>query len=99
VGTVVFCAVLVGVATWLLAGRTSVLRPDGRFPEREPQQRRAVQGVREHLFGEYDESYDLHAAQRRALESYGWVDQKAGTVHIPIERAYDLLLAEEARQK
>jgi hypothetical protein len=26
------------------------------------------------------------------LYSYGWVDEKAGTVHIPIERAMDLLV-------
>lgn len=30
------------------------------------------------------------ASQR--LESYGWVDQQAGTAHIPIERAKQLLL-------
>jgi hypothetical protein len=26
------------------------------------------------------------------LYSYGWIDQKAGTVHIPIDRAMDLLV-------
>jgi hypothetical protein len=26
------------------------------------------------------------------LYTYGWIDQKAGTVHIPIERAMDLLV-------
>ncbi|NTW01915.1 MAG: hypothetical protein HGA19_11600 [Oscillochloris sp.] len=26
------------------------------------------------------------------LESYGWVDQQAGTAHIPIERAMELIL-------
>lgn len=30
--------------------------------------------------------------QESTLHSYGWVDQKAGTVHIPIDRAMDLLL-------
>ena len=32
------------------------------------------------------------AAQESALNSYGWVDQKAGVVRIPIDRAIDLLL-------
>ena len=32
------------------------------------------------------------AAQASALNSYGWVDQKAGVVRIPIDRAMDLLL-------
>ena len=30
--------------------------------------------------------------QAKALDSYGWVDRSRGTVHIPIERAMDLLL-------
>ena len=29
-------------------------------------------------------------ARKKALESYGWVDRKAGVVHIPIERAMEL---------
>jgi hypothetical protein len=33
----------------------------------------------------------LHATEEALLSSYGWVDQKAGTVHIPIDRAMDEL--------
>ncbi len=29
--------------------------------------------------------------EEKALYSYGWVDEKAGTVRIPIERAMDLI--------
>lgn len=32
------------------------------------------------------------AQEQKLLNSYGWVDQKAGIVHIPIDRAMDLLL-------
>jgi hypothetical protein len=32
------------------------------------------------------------ARQNEILSSYGWVDQKAGIVRIPIERAMDILL-------
>jgi hypothetical protein len=32
------------------------------------------------------------ADQEKSLDSYGWVDRSRGTVHIPIERAMDLLL-------
>ncbi|MEZ4616096.1 MAG: hypothetical protein R2867_11425 [Caldilineaceae bacterium] len=28
------------------------------------------------------------------LHSYGWIDQEAGTVHIPIERAMELVVSE-----
>lgn len=34
----------------------------------------------------------LRADEDALLHSYGWIDQQAGTVHIPIERAIDLLL-------
>jgi hypothetical protein len=93
--TVVFCLILVGVSTLLLRARVRLLRPDGSWPERELNPRRAVQGVRQHLFRDYDESHRLRDVERRALDGYGWVDRKAGTVTIPIERAYDLVLSEE----
>jgi len=32
------------------------------------------------------------AAQGEILNSYGWVDQKAGVVRIPIDRAMDILV-------
>lgn len=33
------------------------------------------------------------AKDREKLNSYGWVDRKAGIVHIPIERAMDIIAA------
>ena len=33
----------------------------------------------------------IRLAEEQKLNSYGWVDEKAGTVHIPIERAMELL--------
>jgi hypothetical protein len=35
---------------------------------------------------------DYMKQQRQTLDTYGWVDQKAGAVRIPIERAMDLLV-------
>jgi hypothetical protein len=34
----------------------------------------------------------IRLSEEQTLYSYGWVDEKAGTVHIPIERAMDLLV-------
>jgi hypothetical protein len=34
----------------------------------------------------------IRTAEENALYSYGWVDQQAGTVRIPIDRAMDLLV-------
>jgi len=33
----------------------------------------------------------IRLAEEQKLNSYGWVDRKAGTVHIPIERAMELI--------
>jgi hypothetical protein len=33
-----------------------------------------------------------HREKANELYSYGWVDEKAGTVHIPIDRAMDLIV-------
>jgi hypothetical protein len=35
----------------------------------------------------------FRASEEETLNSYGWVDESAGKVHIPIERAIDLLSA------
>lgn len=35
------------------------------------------------------------ALQRQQLESYGWVDHERGIVHIPIERAFDVMVEAE----
>lgn len=34
------------------------------------------------------------APMRQRLASYGWVDREAGLVHVPVERAVELVLAE-----
>lgn len=39
---------------------------------------------------ERDELYNVRVREEGTLNSYGWVDQKAGTVRIPIERAMEL---------
>jgi len=39
----------------------------------------------------------LRAAEDAQLHGYGWVDRKGGVVHIPIERAMDLVTKEAAR--
>lgn len=34
---------------------------------------------------------DFQTAERERLDSYGWMDRSTGAVHIPIERAIDLI--------
>jgi len=42
---------------------------------------------------------DLRARQQKQAISYGWVDQKAGIVHLPIARAMELVIAEHGGGK
>jgi len=35
---------------------------------------------------------DIRINEEKMLNNYGWVDEKAGTVHIPIDRAMELLV-------
>ena len=41
---------------------------------------------------ERTELNDVRLREENILSTYGWVDQNAGTVHIPIDRAMDLLV-------
>ncbi len=42
----------------------------------------------------YQALQQLEANQLELLNSYGWVSEAEGTVHVPIERAIDLIAAE-----
>lgn len=35
---------------------------------------------------------NIRSDERRALENYGWIDEKSGTVRLPIDRAIDITL-------
>jgi hypothetical protein len=41
----------------------------------------------------HQELVDYCAEQQREVNSYGWVNEQVGVVHIPVERAMDLILA------
>ena len=89
--------VVVCVAVWLLMagflkftmGRlnggdaevSALARPAGQLPP-EPRL----------LTDEPTNLRDFRATEAQTLEHYGYVDQAAGTVHIPIDRAKDLLI-------
>lgn len=89
--------VVVCVAVWLLmvgflkfamnrlesgdAPVSALARPAGQLPP-EPRL----------LTNEPGNLRDFRVTEAQKLEHYGYVDQAAGTVHIPIDRAKDLLI-------
>jgi len=44
-----------------------------------------------------DDLRDLRRTEEERLDSYGWVDRRTGIVHVPIERAMELLAREASR--
>jgi hypothetical protein len=64
--------------------------------ERPPDVRATIQRIFPEPRLETDERSEINEVRRREdeqLNSYGWIDQPAGVVHIPIERAMQLVLA------
>jgi hypothetical protein len=74
-----------GLVAWGRAGdapRPPLAQDAGRLP---PEPRLQTQP--------FADIQQLRRSERTLLDSYGWVDQKAGVVRIPIERAKELMLA------
>ena len=87
VAVVLVCVVLLFGFFHYLVGVTGGPRPkvsdysrDGQLPPQPRLEERPVTELRE-----------FREAEDKALNSYGWVDQKAGVVRIPIERAMQLI--------
>ncbi len=94
--TLVISAALVVWAVSALADDERDLRPSGGFPEKWIGPRHTVAQVREDLFGERVGA-SLDGRERAELEGWGWVDRERRVVHIPIERAIDLVVQGSGR--
>jgi hypothetical protein len=96
VGALVTLVISAALTVWAVSAtfaNEADLRPSRVFPEKWIGLRSTVSRVRQDLFGERRRP-GLVATERAALERYGWVDRGAGIVHIPIDRAIDLLLTQ-----
>ncbi|MEW6337969.1 MAG: hypothetical protein AB1625_11290 [Acidobacteriota bacterium] len=83
--------VVVGVlSAVLLFALVVMLQAVFYWAEKAENRRKVVAVAPEELAG-------LRAAQLEQLHSYRWVDQNAGVVAIPIERAMALVVAEQGR--
>ena len=86
-------AVMIILGVELTNKESARIRPGLVFPEKWLGPRRRVARVRQDVFGELRGAPSLDSRARAFLGSYGWVDQAGGIVHIPIERAIDLVAA------
>ncbi len=46
-----------------------------------------------------DRLVELHAKERSAAISYGWIDQSAGVVRLPVDRAVELTVRDLRQQR
>jgi hypothetical protein len=89
--SVVIGATGVLVAGILLAVRVGAVTPSLAGPQGPRAAGRTISGVEQTPIRDARVGEDLRDAQRRDLETWGWVDRDAGIVRIPIGRAMDLV--------
>jgi len=76
---------------FLLQGREAAIAPHGEPPPPPAVRRPEIGIVNQRLFGEQPENEDVQRRAAERLGSYGWVDRDAGLVHLPIDRAVELV--------
>lgn len=87
---VIVVGIVASIGATLLLGGVSYLGEERRVPK-GPRQIEAAQ------FEVPTEAEQTRAAVAARLRSYGWVDRRAGLVHVPLDVAIRLYLAEAAR--
>ncbi len=87
---VVFAGLLIAVV-FLLKARDAALYPHGQPPPPPVIGRPEIGMVNQRLFGEQPGAREIQQRAAERLGSYGWVDRDAGLVHLPIDRAVDLV--------
>lgn len=92
--SIVIFAVGVILATWMLRARTQRLQPHGPGPLPPLAGEPKIGIVNQFLF---ETPSDFQDRQRERLDSYGWVDRARGQVHIPVERAMQMMIQESKR--
>jgi hypothetical protein len=89
--------VTAAVAVWLLVFLRH--QEEKSDPQRPPlyfsEEARQPEGVRLQT-APFGDLHTLREQEHQILDSYGWVDQAAGVVHIPIDAAMKLYLARQS---
>jgi hypothetical protein len=80
-----------GMFAWFVNDRDTAAAQTIEFPLAAQQERRLPAGPRLQAIPA-NEIFEFRQRESAALNEYGWVDRNAGTVHIPIDQAKELLL-------
>ena len=89
----VVTATVAGVLAALAIGRAGA--PDLAVGQTLPHPPAEVNAMETHPFSVEAQGLDAHRRAAAHLSSYGWVDRRRGLVHIPIEAAFQIVLARQ----
>jgi hypothetical protein len=93
-GAVVAFAISIFIVVRVLHAREKALQPMGPDPVPAQIGQREI-GIVEQVPFDVTHALQIYRSDRlRRLEHWGWVDRKAGIVHMPIEEAMDLVVKE-----
>ena len=95
VGTLVLFLAASVATGWGMEWWRRRLLPEGSPPSPAEVGRPKIGMVEQGLFESTRTGEDWTAAERRRLESYGWVDRKAGLIHVPVDQAMERVLRGE----
>ena len=90
IALVVF-ALGVGWAYRILASETALLEPNGPAPVPAEIGQEQIGIVDQREFAHGGRAAEVRQQQVEQLSSYGWVDREKRLIHIPIERAMELV--------
>ena len=95
VGLVTILAIFAGFAVFLLILKVTYLRHPAQDPYAWTPEK-LTKGLEWRATPESrrDTLDQLKEKQNKQLQSYGWTDQKAGAVQLPIDRAEELIIAQ-----
>ncbi|TMA30316.1 MAG: hypothetical protein E6J88_06060 [Deltaproteobacteria bacterium] len=97
IGSVIVFAISILIVLRMLHAREKALQPMG--PDPMPlQMGQAEIGIVDQTPFDVTRALQNYRTDRtQRLETWGWVDRKAGTVHMPIDRAMELVVQEHRK--
>ncbi len=103
IGTGVASLLIFAIATFVvyryMGQRERSLQPVGPLPI-PAEMGKAEVGIVDQVPFDVTRASQAYRSERiERLSSWGWMDRKQGTIHIPIDRAMDLVLAEQKEPK
>jgi hypothetical protein len=97
IGAIVLFTIAIYVSYRFMHGREVALQPQGPAPV-PVQVGQGEIGLVEQVPFDVSRSFQSYRRDRlQRLQSWGWIDRKQGLLHMPIDRAMDLVVQEQGK--